>query len=147
MVLKHIPAGSHLFTSPTAFRMLELFLAVWALWDWTPLTSPTSLFPDIFLVSQRFSQHSGLLLFPTPSPAPLHPCLVPLLMLSSLQLPICPIFQGTMKSAVKVFFCPHHVAGVILVPQPGIETTSPALEARSLNHWIARQVPSVKRII
>lgn len=28
-----------------------------------------------------------------------------------------------------------------LVPRPGIEPTSPAMEARSLNHWMAREVP------
>ena len=35
----------------------------------------------------------------------------------------------------------HHVACGILVPQPGIEPVSPALEALSLNHWTAREVP------
>jgi len=29
----------------------------------------------------------------------------------------------------------------ILVPPPGIEPVSPALEAWSLNHWTAREVP------
>ena len=29
----------------------------------------------------------------------------------------------------------------ILVPQPGIEPMPPALEAQSLNHWSAREVP------
>ena len=29
----------------------------------------------------------------------------------------------------------------ILVPQPGIEPVPPAVEARSLNHWTAREVP------
>ena len=29
----------------------------------------------------------------------------------------------------------------IFVPRPGMEPTSPALEARSLNHWTAREVP------
>ena len=28
-----------------------------------------------------------------------------------------------------------------LVPQPGIEPVPPAVEARSLNHWTAREVP------
>ena len=30
----------------------------------------------------------------------------------------------------------------ILVLQPGIEPMHPALEARSLNHWTAKEVPS-----
>ena len=29
----------------------------------------------------------------------------------------------------------------ILIPQPGIEPTPPALEAWNLNHWTAREVP------
>ena len=29
----------------------------------------------------------------------------------------------------------------ILVPRPGIKPTPPAVEARSLNHWTAREVP------
>ena len=29
----------------------------------------------------------------------------------------------------------------ILVPQPGIEPTPPAVEAQSRNHWTAREVP------
>ena len=30
----------------------------------------------------------------------------------------------------------------ILVPQPGIERLPPAVEARSPNHWTAREFPS-----
>ena len=29
----------------------------------------------------------------------------------------------------------------ILVPRPGIEPSPPALEAQSVNHWTAREVP------
>ena len=44
-----------------------------------------------------------------------------------------------------LFFSPsfwlfHMVCGV-LVPQPGTEHISPAMEALSLNHWAAKQVP------
>ena len=39
------------------------------------------------------------------------------------------------------FFWPHHAACGILVPQPGIEPVPPAVEAQSLNHWTAREVP------
>ena len=39
------------------------------------------------------------------------------------------------------FFWLYHAAWGILVLRPGIETTPPALEARSLNHWTAREVP------
>ena len=41
----------------------------------------------------------------------------------------------------KKKFWPHSVAYGTLVPQPGIELMSPALEAWSLNHWTAREVP------
>ena len=34
-----------------------------------------------------------------------------------------------------------HVLCRILVPQPGIEHTPPALEAQILNHWATREVP------
>ena len=39
------------------------------------------------------------------------------------------------------FFWPCTVACGILVPQPGIELSSPAVEAQSLNHWCAQEVP------
>ena len=38
-------------------------------------------------------------------------------------------------------FWPHHAASGALVPWQGIEPVSPALEAWSLNHWTAREVP------
>ena len=41
-----------------------------------------------------------------------------------------------------IFWLCHEARG-ILVPQTGIEPTAPALEARSLNHWTAREVPSM----
>ena len=34
-----------------------------------------------------------------------------------------------------------HMASGILAPRPGIELASPELEAWSLNHWTAREVP------
>ena len=39
------------------------------------------------------------------------------------------------------FFWPCHAACKILVSQPGIEPMPPAVEAQSLNHWAAREVP------
>ena len=39
------------------------------------------------------------------------------------------------------FFWPCHAACGILVPRPGIEPAPPSLEAQSLNHWTAREVP------
>ena len=42
------------------------------------------------------------------------------------------------------FFWPYHTAYGILVPLPGIEPAPhpSAVEARSLNHWTTREVPS-----
>ena len=39
------------------------------------------------------------------------------------------------------FFQLCRAACAILVPRPGIEPAPPALEAHSLNHWTAREVP------
>ena len=39
------------------------------------------------------------------------------------------------------FFWPCRAACGILVPQPGIKPAPPAVEAGSLNHWTAREVP------
>ena len=39
------------------------------------------------------------------------------------------------------FFGPHPVSYGILLPWPGIKPTPAALEAWSLNYWIAREVP------
>ena len=39
------------------------------------------------------------------------------------------------------FFLPHGIACRILVPQAEIEPACPALEAQSLNHWTAKEVP------
>ena len=41
------------------------------------------------------------------------------------------------------FFGLHHAAFGILVPQPGIESITPAEEIQSLNHWTTRQVPMI----
>jgi len=38
-------------------------------------------------------------------------------------------------------FCPRYIASGIFVPWPGIEPMPPALEARSLSHWIAKEDP------
>lgn len=43
---------------------------------------------------------------------------------------------------VFVFFWPWHMACGILVPWPGIEPASPAVEAQTLNHWTTSKVPS-----
>ena len=38
------------------------------------------------------------------------------------------------------FFWLHCMAYGILVPGPGIEPVSPAVDARSLNHWTTKEV-------
>ena len=50
--------------------------------------------------------------------------------------------QVVRKPAVLAgFFLSHRTACGILVPQPGMEPMPPAVEARGLNHWTAREVP------
>ena len=40
------------------------------------------------------------------------------------------------------FFWPCCVACIILIPWPGVEPMSPALESQNLNHWTIREVPA-----
>ena len=51
--------------------------------------------------------------------------------------------SGSVEDTFLFFliFWPHHAACGILVPRPGIEPTPPAVEARSPNHWTAREAP------
>ena len=44
---------------------------------------------------------------------------------------------------ILFYFWPHRTACGILVPRPGIEPVPPAVEARCLNHWTAREVPNI----
>ena len=44
------------------------------------------------------------------------------------------------ESKWPFIFCPCHMACGILVPWPGIEPESPALEVQSPNHWTTRKV-------
>ena len=54
------------------------------------------------------------------------------------------VYLGDHSISIRVelplFFGRHKACG-ILVPQPGIERALPDLEAQSLNHWTAREVP------
>ena len=59
------------------------------------------------------------------------------------------IFFKSLLSLLQHCFCflyfgffGHEACG-ILAPWPGIEPTPPALEVWNLNHWVAREVPSV----
>ena len=45
------------------------------------------------------------------------------------------------------FFWPCRTACGILVPQPGIKPMPPAVEAWSLNHWTAREVPVLHSLL
>ena len=42
-----------------------------------------------------------------------------------------------------LIFQPCYVAYRILIPPPGTESAPPAMEAQSLNHWMARDVPKI----
>ena len=46
-----------------------------------------------------------------------------------------------MTQEFAFFLVVHHAACRISIPWPGIEPAPSALEAQSLNHWIARAVP------
>ena len=52
---------------------------------------------------------------------------------------------GTCQTCILFCFVfwPCHAACRILVPWPGIEPMPPAVEAQSLNHWTAREVPDL----
>ena len=45
------------------------------------------------------------------------------------------------------FFCPCCAACGILFPRPGIKPVPPELEAQSLNHWTAREVPKFIKLL
>ena len=51
------------------------------------------------------------------------------------------LLAGFLSFIYFIFFWPCPTACGILVPPPGIEPAPPALEAWSLNHWTAREVP------
>ena len=53
----------------------------------------------------------------------------------------CFVAQFFKNLFIYIFSWPCHAACGILVPQPGNEPAPPALEAWSLNHWTAGQVP------
>ena len=64
-----------------------------------------------------------------------------------LNIPLCspffkraPLFIFNMFTYLFYIFWPHCTVCGILVPQPGIKPTPPALAAWSLNHWTAREV-------
>ena len=61
-------------------------------------------------------------------------------------LPFSLIKKNKHVSLFLTFFLPHCTACGILVYQPGIEPTTPALEAQSLNHWATREVSYVSLI-
>ena len=43
------------------------------------------------------------------------------------------------QDSIFIFWPGHFICGILVSP-PGIEPAPPALEARSLNHWIPREV-------
>ena len=50
------------------------------------------------------------------------------------------VYRNTIFIFIYLFtFWPRYTACGILVPRPGSEPVPPALEARSLNHWTARE--------
>ena len=61
---------------------------------------------------------------------------------------ICPKITGVffffcIKAIYLLFWWWYCLACRILVPQPGTKSAPPAVEVWSLNHWTAREVPTV----
>ena len=52
-------------------------------------------------------------------------------------------FKNLGRVHLTLVFIFGHVARRILVPQPGIEPTSPAVEVWILNHWPTKEVPGM----
>ena len=70
-------------------------------------------------------------------------CLLITICISSLCLfkYFCPFFKKIFSSFILFYFRPCHAACGILVPWAGITPRPPAVKARSLNHWTAREFP------
>ena len=58
-----------------------------------------------------------------------------------------PIYWIYIVGFITFFFLPHRVACRILVPRPGIEPVSPAMEAQSPNHWTSREFPDLSLLV
>ena len=60
--------------------------------------------------------------------------------------PVCELWASWILknpcSFLLLYFWPRSSPPVILVPRPGIEATTLALEVQSLNHWTTREVPT-----
>ena len=60
--------------------------------------------------------------------------------------PVCELWASWIVknpcSFLLLYFWPRSSPPVILVPRPGIEATTLALEVQSLNHWTTREVPT-----
>ena len=62
---------------------------------------------------------------------------------------MCSCLPGTRSSSscqqhprlTLFYFWPHRATCGIIVPQPGMDTGPPAVEAPSPNHWTARELP------
>ena len=66
-------------------------------------------------------------------------CLLPLLP----QVISTTVISCLTFNALASFFWLCHLAYGLLVPQPRTAPVSPAMELQSLNHWTAREVPSL----
>ena len=60
--------------------------------------------------------------------------------------------EGAFGANAKMDTLPFFLAtlcntGKLLVPQPGIRLTPPAVEAQSLNHWTIREVSGCNQVV
>ena len=54
----------------------------------------------------------------------------------------CLVLVSVFLKCIYLFFWLHPVSCGILVPQPGIESASPAVEPRNLHHWTTGEGPT-----
>ena len=52
--------------------------------------------------------------------------------------------RGAKVKLTFLFFFATFAACGVIIPQPGIEPTLPAPKARSLEHWTAREFPTLR---
>ena len=74
-------------------------------------------------------------------------------MISSSRIFLVLILKLIIKASIfkiplqSFFLLPHLKAYRILVPWPGIEPMTPAMEVWSLNHWASRGLPSLQTFL
>ena len=94
----------------------------------------------LFLLSRTFSTNYLLLKFISALWSSFSPLII-------LETTVSTFLQSSRDkrkvASFSLFFWPYHVAGGILVPQPGIEPGPMTVKMQNANHWTAREFPRV----